>query len=234
MKISVCMATYNGEKYIKEQLDSILCQIGEDSELIISDDGSTDSTLDIVRAYNDERIKVVKNENRQGVVGNFENALKNVSGDYIFLSDQDDVWLPNKVEICVNELQNFDFVVHNASIINESGNITHPSFFTLQRTQKGFIRNFIHNGLLGCCFAFNAKMKKHILPIPNVSMHDIWIALIIALLGTSKLIDAPLLLYRRHQNNASQTSEKSTRSLWNKIRCRLTFLYYISKRILKS
>ena len=127
--ISVCMATYNGEKYIKEQLDSILSQLESDDELLISDDGSTDNTISIIQSYNDSRIHIlnhVPNSSYSGhekVSSNFENALKNAHGDYIFLSDQDDIWCKDKVKKCVNEMQSSLFVVHNMKIIDENGNM---------------------------------------------------------------------------------------------------------------
>ena len=88
MKISVCMATYNGEKYIAEQIRSILPQLSEDDEVIVSDDGSSDATLDIVRSFNDPRIRIVQNELEHGYTKNFENALNHANGDIIFISDQ--------------------------------------------------------------------------------------------------------------------------------------------------
>ena len=103
--ISVGLASYNGERYIREQVDSIIAQLDSIDELVISDDGSTDGTLDILASYNDPRIHVYHNEENHGVNGNFENALKHSQGDYIFLSDQDDVWLPGKVEACLKALE---------------------------------------------------------------------------------------------------------------------------------
>ena len=94
---SVCMATYNGQKYLREQIESILCQLSANDELVISDDHSTDSTVDIIRSYGDSRIKMYANELTKGVTHNFENALNKSKGDIIFLADQDDVWLPNKI-----------------------------------------------------------------------------------------------------------------------------------------
>ena len=102
--ISVCMATYNGEKYIRQQICSIISQIGEGDEVIISDDGSTDSTLDTIRSMADSRIRIVKGPCRRSPTLNFENALSHAQGDYIFLADQDDVWLPGKVSACVQWL----------------------------------------------------------------------------------------------------------------------------------
>ncbi|MGL4364416.1 MAG: glycosyltransferase, partial [Bacteroidales bacterium] len=146
------MATYNGEKYIKEQLDSILCQIGDDSELIISDDGSTDSTLDIIRAYNDERIKVFiheKKENKlrrgyknlQYVYKNFENALIHAKGDYIFLSDQDDIWLSNKVERMMQEFdKEVQCILHNNIVVNNESKVLLESFFQYSKPSQFLMR----------------------------------------------------------------------------------------------
>src|SRR5665647_351760 len=103
--ISVCLTTYNGEKYILEQIQSILCQIGYDDEVIISDDGSTDHTLKILNKQEDHRIIIHHNSNSKGIISNIENALTHAKGDIIFLADQDDVWLPNKVKICSEVLK---------------------------------------------------------------------------------------------------------------------------------
>ncbi|MDE5758415.1 MAG: glycosyltransferase, partial [Allobaculum sp.] len=91
--ISVCIATYNGERYIETQIRSILDQLNEDDEIIISDDSSTDRTLDIIRSLNDSRIKLFAGNKFHSRTFNFENALKQATGDFIFLSDQDDIWL---------------------------------------------------------------------------------------------------------------------------------------------
>ena len=111
--ISVCIATHNGGRFLKEQLTSILCQIGENDEVIISDDGSTDDTLKIINGFNDKRIIVVNQKSPKGLPAheyatlNFENALKHAMGDYIFLADQDDVWVHNKVAVMMKYLENF-------------------------------------------------------------------------------------------------------------------------------
>ena len=126
--ISVCVASHNGEKYIKEQLDSILCQLSSEDEVVISDDGSTDSTLEIIKGYNDPRIKIFnfKQPSKTShthiyASRNFENALKHSKGEYIFLSDQDDIWMPNKVSICLDALKQNDMIVHNMEIVNDYG-----------------------------------------------------------------------------------------------------------------
>ena len=91
MKISVCIATFNGEKFIQEQIQSILPQLGEDDEIVVSDDGSTDRTMEILELFKDKRIRLLVNEGKHGFIWNFENALRKAKGDVIFLCDQDDI-----------------------------------------------------------------------------------------------------------------------------------------------
>ena len=141
MKISVCLATYNGEKFLKEQLDSILNQLESDDELIISDDGSKDKTLEIIRAYKDQRIRIFRNMNKHGVVFNFENAIQKSSGNIILLCDQDDVWFPNKVKVLTKELEEFDFVVHNALLVDENGKSLNQDFFSFRKNSYGYWAN---------------------------------------------------------------------------------------------
>ena len=229
--ISVCIATYNGERYLREQVDSILVQLGTADELIVSDDGSTDSTLSILESYGDSRIRIFANTNRKGVIGNFENALKQAKGEYIFLSDQDDVWLPGKVEKCVEALQQADLALHDATIIDADGNLIAPSFFALRNTRKGFWANLKKNGFIGCCMAFRREMLEKTLPFPpQIAIHDMWIGLLASRKGKVNLVDEPLILYRRHEENASSTGEKSGLSLKEKTAYRLRMWNEIRKR----
>ena len=122
--ISVCMATFNGEKYLKEQIKSIIAQLDINDEIIISDDGSTDSTIEIINSFNDFRIKLYQNSFKN-LISNFEFTLNNASGDYIFLSDQDDIWLPNKVELCMKSLISADLVMTNCKLVDSNLEIIH-------------------------------------------------------------------------------------------------------------
>ena len=142
--ISVCIATYNGEKYIKEQLLSILPQLGKKDEVIISDDHSTDNTLDIVKGLNDNRIKIVMNNREKGYTSNFENALSYAIGDYIFLSDQDDIWMSNKVDYCIAELKEYDLVVSDAILINSKGEKIDDSFFYKRNVYYTWLGNIFN------------------------------------------------------------------------------------------
>lgn len=204
--ISVCLATYNGEKYIEEQLMSILAQLSAEDEIIVSDDGSTDSTLDIVKGFNDPRIKIFRNENINGYGYNFQNALDKANGDFVFLSDQDDVWCENKVAYCMEYLREYDFVVHDARVVNEHLKDINNSYFKLRRVKSGFIFGLFKIGYLGCCMAFTREVLEYASPMPikdKVITHDSWLTLIAELQFKIKLINNPLILYRRHGENTS-------------------------------
>lgn len=236
MKISVCMATYNGEKYIKEQLDSILCQIGENDEVIISDDSSTDNTVEIINAFNDDRIKIYKNEKEKGYTRNFENALEKASGDIIFLSDQDDIWIEDKVKKMTEILENYDFVVSDNSIVNENLEVINKSHFEVYKTKNGFLTNLLLPRYVGACMAFKKNVLQKSLPFPNnakLSAHDYWISLIAEMYFKSYKLDEQLLLYRRHGTNASSGGEKSKNSLSHKLKVRIYNLIHLLKRFYK-
>lgn len=205
--ISVCMATYNGEAFIRKQLDSILTQLQQGDELIISDDGSTDSTREIVREYSSSYpcIRLVDGP-RRGVVQNFENAIRHAAGDIIFLSDQDDVWVEGKVEHVMKcfEDDNCFVVLHDAKLIDADDNIVEPSFYARRGSKKGFIKNIVKNSYLGCCMAFRTSFRATVLPMPKkIEMHDWWIGMLAEVCGHARLINDALLLYRRHGNNVS-------------------------------
>lgn len=208
IRVSVAMATYNGEKYIKEQLDSILMNLSNNDEIIISDDGSTDTTINIIKSYKDERIKILEGP-KKGVKKNFENAIKNTSGAYIFLADQDDIWEKNKVETILDEFyKNTDItlIVHDAKVFNSKDNkIIYESFFKYRKSKKGIVKNWLKNSYIGCCMAFKRDLKKVILPIPNnIEMHDQWIGIINEIDGgKTKFLSQNLLMYRRHSKNVS-------------------------------
>ncbi|MEZ0609315.1 glycosyltransferase family 2 protein [Fibrella sp. WM1] len=209
-KVSVCLAAYNGEKHIGRQLASIVNQLGPDDEVIVSDDASTDATHQIVASFNDSRIKFYTNTGTHGPVGNFQHALSLATGDLIFLSDQDDVWLPDKLTDTVRLLDTHDLVVSDCTIVDEQLNTLHPSFFAMRGSRSGFVHNLLKNSYMGCCMAFRRDILILALPIPaTVYMHDWWIGLLAELNGKVYFYKKPLILYVRHGNNASPTGEGS-------------------------
>lgn len=201
--ISVCIATYNGEKYIKEQLDSILCQLNLDDEVIISDDGSTDTTLEIIESYQDDRISLYKNSFKN-VVLNFEFVINKANGDYIFLSDQDDIWHKDKVKLYLKsffENPKTILTIGDLQIIDKDGLFLDKVFYKNRFTSNLF-KNLAVNNFIGCAMAFRSEVKKSILPFPkNIAMHDWWIGTCCIIFGEIHFIDIKLNFYRRHNNN---------------------------------
>jgi len=231
--ISVCMASFNGESYIKEQINSILDQLEPDDELIISDDGSTDRTLEVIREFDDKRIKLFKNINRHGYVHNFENALIKASGDYIFFSDQDDIWLPNKVATMLPYLKDDNFVISDAFITNEMLEIK-GKISLWRKYKKGYTRNLYKSIYAGCTCAFTKKIKDYSLPFPTTIyiQHDTWIGLLCELKFNIINIEEPLILYRRHNHNTSGLSSKSTKTPFFKLKYRIILLIETLKRFI--
>lgn len=229
--ISVCIATYNGARYIGEQLASILKQLSAEDEVVVSDDGSTDGTIDIVRSLNDRRIRIVDGPRRHSPTLNFEWALRNAKGEYVFLADQDDVWLEGKVRRCVEEMQECDCVVSDARVTDSCLNTTSESLFQLMHVRRGRLSNLLwRNGYTGCCMAFKREVLSKALPFPtDIPMHDIWIGNVAAFCGRLRFIDDRLLLFRRHDATASCNGKGSTFSLWQKLMFRLHTLKNIVK-----
>jgi glycosyltransferase involved in cell wall biosynthesis len=234
--ISVCIATYNGEKYIAEQLNSILCQLDEKDEVIISDDSSTDQTLEIIKGFNDHRIKIFAGNKFANPIYNFENAIKMASGEFIFLSDQDDYWMPTKVEEMIKVLQTNLLVVSDCYMGDQDLNIIKESYFEWRDSKQGLIKNIWRNSYLGCCMAFDRKILKRILPFPkNIPMHDMWIGLITETIKKPFFLQKPLIIYRRHGGNATTlTNEfKSTASAVQKLKYRWNIIAPLLLRTLR-
>lgn len=208
--ISVCMATFNGENYLREQLDSILMAISDSDELIVSDDGSVDSTRDILSEYEERSPNIrIFDGPREGVVANFENAILHSSGDVIFLSDQDDFWYADKVERVLEARQcsGANVIVHDACLVNENGAPMGATMFGLRNSRAGLIKNLVKNSFVGCCMAIDKEVFEAALPIPrNVEMHDWWIGLVSELWFQTTFIDDVLIDYRRHGQNVSSLS----------------------------
>lgn len=234
MKVSVCIASFNGEKYINEQIDSILCQLSSEDEIIISDDGSTDSTISLILKFNDKRIILIREKPLGSPILNIERALIRARGDIIFLSDQDDVWLPEKVIKMVGALDNANLVFSDAIIVDKDLNKLRDSFFNKKFLCTGFFNNLLFNNYLGATMAFRKELLMVALPFPrNIPMHDQWIGLIGEIYFQTKYIQEPLILYRRHGGNASYSGERSKNTLIRKVFFRLSIFWAIVKRVVQ-
>lgn len=215
MVISVCMATYNGEKYLKEQIDSILEQLTEHDELIVSDDGSLDETLNILGRYKDSRIKIVHHvKNSKQLYNfcyptqNFENALINARGDIVFLADQDDVWVDGKIRKMVSKLATCDIVLSDCSFVDANLSILTVSKIKFEKVKIGALRNLYKNGYLGSSIAFRRNILDFALPFPKNVPHDLWIGLVGGYVGKFEILPEVTMLYRRHDSNVSSTNNK--------------------------
>lgn len=231
-KISVCLTTFNGEKFIKEQLQSILSQLRDTDEVIISDDGSSDTTIDIVRSFKDKRIQLYNNQFKD-VIKNFEFTLEKANGDIIFLSDQDDIWFEDKVTNYLELLEGNDLIFSNLSVFKDNVQEGRPMFNT-KKNHNGFMKNFIKNHCVGATMAFKANLLKYVLPFPNhIEMHDMWIYFISSIYGKTHYIQTPTIHYRRHGENLSNTGNRTTNSVFKIIGIRLTWIKTIAQRVVK-
>lgn len=233
LRRSVAMATYNGMPYIEQQVASILPQLSDRDELVVSDDGSTDGTRVWLEelAEKDARVRVLSGPHC-GVVRNFECALSACRGDLIFLADQDDVWAENKLERVTERFENPDtlLVLHDATVTDAELQPTADSFFELRGTRHGYLANLLKNGFVGCCMAFRRELLYTALPFPDkLPMHDQWLGLLAEKKTKNgvEMLAEPLLYYRRHEGTATEmkhgsprTMLKNRRRMWRALRKR--------------
>ncbi len=235
IRISVVLPSYNGAAYIAQQLESILSQLGEGDELIVSDDGSTDGTVLIVKGYQgmDGRVRLLKGPS-QGIKANIGHALRYAKGRYIFLADQDDIWLDGKVcrTLQAFEQQGAFVVVHDARVFagEDIANIQMESFYAFRGSGAGVIKNIVKNSYIGCCMAFRRELLRVVLPIPSqIEMHDQWIGVLgDYFAGKSCFLPDVLLLYRRHGGNNSAMEHYG---FFRMLRNRVVFLWHFCKRV---
>lgn len=213
-KVDVLLATYNGERYVKEQIESILNQTYENIQIIISDDCSKDGTRQILKEYEqNDNIKVFYQEKNLGYVKNFEFLLKQVESDLYMLSDQDDVWKKEKIEKTVEKLEteNLDLVFGDLEVVDENLNTICKSYNQymhlsrkIEKYSKDYRLQYLYNCMTGCTILSKKEYLDKILPLPTNSkymIHDYWIGLIISLNGKVGYLKEPYILYRQHGNN---------------------------------
>ena len=157
---TVCVTTYNGERFIEQQIRSILSQVAAEDEVIVSDDGSTDNTLKIIDSIGDKRIRV-RHSTTHYFKENFIEALREAKGDIIFLADQDDVWLPGKYEKCVEELKEVDLVCTNSRMTDGDLKVIEPNFFSIYHSGPGILKNALNNTYYGSCMAFRRTLLDY-------------------------------------------------------------------------
>lgn len=232
VRASVAMAVYNGEKYIKDQIDSIIELMMPDDELVISYEESTDSTLSIIHEYTskDSRIRLTFDKGHS-VEENFNNAVANCTGEYIFLSDQDDVWINDKINIMVKYFEEHPrcVVLISDGYNTDQNLINREEMFKCNHTTPNPIRNFVQGTYLGCQMAFRNNIADKVWPVcTNPPLpHDLWLGVCGARYGDVCLIEKKLIKHRLHNDNYSNTSKMSIGGV---IKNRMLFVKELIKR----
>ncbi len=210
------MASFNGEKYISQQLESIINQSYTNLEIVITDDASSDSTLDIIKGFQSkfDFIRLFKHEKNLGITPTFEHSFRQCRGDYITICDQDDIWASNKIEFLVNAMKDEDMVYSNSELIDRHGHS-----MNLQINALANLRSF-YSGipfLVGVCLPghtmlLKAEFLKSILPIPVEIIYDRWICFCAAGNNGIKYVDKPLVGYRQHESNSFGVGKSRNKS----------------------
>lgn len=214
--VSVALATYNGERFLRQQLDSIFAQTYPRIEVIASDDASTDRTTSILKEYKKRHGLIVSvNKRNSGFVQNFANAINRCTGAYIALADQDDIWFPHKLEVLVREIGTHSIICSDAELIDENGMLIAPSYEQYTRkfeeTDDQFAFFVFRNYVTGCTSLLTREVIDRSLPIPEgVRYHDWWFALVASTIGGVKYIPVPLIQYRQHGKNDTGAGRSSS------------------------
>jgi len=210
--VSIAIATYNGEKFLREQLSSIFNQTYKNIEVVVCDDKSNDSTIDILEEFSQSHgLEYHINKKRLGVAKNFQKVISKCNGDFIALSDQDDIWMENKIYDMISNINNNSLIYSDGIFVNENGETKNEKiskFWNLygkDSKDKYFYRMLVLNSMiLGSSCMFSSCLKKEILPIHKSSRnHDWWISLMAHLKGGVKYYNKILYKYRIHEQNES-------------------------------
>lgn len=219
IRASVCMATYNGARYIGEQLESILRQLGPDDELVIVDDASTDATVAQIRVIDDQRIRLVQADANQGYVKSFEQAALASRGSVILLSDQDDVWVEGRLGAMLEALQSASVVASNFDVLGGGPRPRIPSLREADSTRAvanlwGILVGY--RAYYGCGMAFRREVLPRFAPIPPYlrESHDLWLAILGNTLGSMRHLEQATLLRRIHDANATPRGWRSARKIF--------------------
>ena len=239
-KVSVCMAAFQGERYVAAQLQSILIQLSDNDEVIVVDDHSSDRTCDEVRSLGDARIRLIERPVNQGVAKSFEEALSYATGSVIFLSDQDDLWAHGKVPIVLRAFESnprVTLVVTDAALIDEDGNPLGDCYYASRgQFSSGVLSNLVRCKFLGCTMAFRSELVPKVLPFPHKFdvLHDIWIGVVNSITsGNTLYIDEPLVCYRRHSRSLTAGRLSRMRQLQTRLHLLYTVVRYWIRDLLR-
>jgi glycosyltransferase involved in cell wall biosynthesis len=213
-RISVCMAAYNGSPFVREQLESILDQLGPSDEVIVVDDASTDDTPAVVEAVGDPRITLIRRTRNLGHVRAFEHAISVAAGRYIFLADQDDVWIEGRVAAMLDSLSRRTMVAGNFTILDDPLPAVPERRLRAADSGAG-LKNLLgilagRRAYFGSAMAFRRELVPILLPIPGyVEAHDLWLAIVGSLVGGVEHCEVSVLLRRLHGGNLTPLRRRS-------------------------
>jgi glycosyltransferase involved in cell wall biosynthesis len=225
-KVSILLATYNGEKHLEKLLDSIVTQSCQNWKIIARDDHSADNTLNILKSFQKKRpnkIVIIEDDfGNLGVCGNFERLMEYAETDYIMFADQDDIWKPDKIEISLNKIIDVEtktpeipIMIHtDLEIVGEKLNVISRSFWEFNQidiqSENNLQKLFYRNVATGCTMIFNKIAKDISLPFPReLRVHDWWINMQVAAKGKVEHLTIQTVLYRQHQNNVIGAKRKT-------------------------
>lgn len=224
VRISFVVASYNGAPYIEEQLRSILTSLGPNDEIVVSDDGSSDATIERVEAIDDPRIRLLPRGERLGYQGNFARAIAASHGEYIFFSDQDDVCLPARIPQSLAALEHSPCVCGDAVVVDATLSPLQESHFKARRARFDLPSLFIRPSVIGATVACRRNFIEGCLPFPKEVPHDMWIAIQAKRRGGLAVVREPFILYRRHPSVVSATASTSNRAISVRLKERLRLL----------
>lgn len=248
--IDILISTYNSKTFIKEQIKSLLSQIHINWYLIIRDDGSKNNTFEIVEKYTSnypEKIVLTKdNSQNLGACQSFSKLLQYSTADYIMFCDQDDVWLPEKIELTLNKITELEtkykdkpILVHtDLKVVDKDLNILADSFWKYQNLNprlKGLHHLLVQNNVTGCTVMINKKLKELASPIPpEAIMHDWWLALVASAFGIIDYIETPTVLYRQHGKNDIGAKRYSLPFIFSRLKKFDESLYSVKKTVTQA
>ena len=219
--VSIPLITYNGERFLRKQLNSIFCQTYKNLEVIAVDDGSIDGTLAILEEYRkSHELKIFFNRQNLGYMRNFENAVRRCSGDFIAPSDQDDIWMPEKISRLVSEIGKRSMVCSDAILIDSQDNKISDSAFAYSslklHPEKPFFQLLFNSSVIGCTCLFKKELIEKAFPIPEgEKYHDWWLSTVASIMQGIEYVRDTLVLYRQHGQNILGLDQN--RTLFNKI-----------------
>lgn len=222
--IEILLSTYNGELFLRQQLDSIIDQTYQEWEILIRDDGSCDNTISIINEYCERyphKIRYIGDNKNIGCLLSYETLLQESKAPYILFCDQDDVWMPDKIESTLNKMifveksyPGSSVLIHtDLEVVDQNKNAIHSSFWKLSHIKPNLLKKFnylgVYNGVTGCSMMINKAAKINAMPFSaNARMHDSWISLCVSKVGYIDYVENKTILYRQHEYNQIGVEEQ--------------------------